>query len=356
MKFWQLLIYPLSLIYGLIIWLRNTLFDLGVFRSKSFQVPVISVGNLSVGGTGKTPHVMYLLNLLESKFKVAELSRGYGRLSSGFKWATENSKVYEIGDEPTLIKKKFKNTLVAVDENRVRGIKTILKQHPEIQAIVLDDAFQHRNVLPSINILLTDYGNLYFNDYLMPSGTLREWRNGVRRADIIIVTKTPQVFSPLERRIIMQDINPKPYQRVYFSTMKYGSFTPMKNMPIKQKIDNEFYFSRNFSCLLITGIASSRNLLYYLKDHMDVTRHIEYPDHYRYTKKDIEKIAGIFENIKSENKIIVTTEKDAQRIMVDAFMDDIQKLPFFYLPIEVVFHEKENESFDEQILAYVGRN
>jgi len=357
MSFKQFLLLPISILYGLLTGVRNLLFDYGMLNSQRFEVDVISIGNLTVGGTGKTPHVEYLIRLLSPKFKIATLSRGYGRKTKGFIKSTTQNTASEIGDEPYQIKSKFKDLNVCVDEQRVHGIKTMLTSDENIKAILLDDAYQHRWVQSNINILLTSYDNLYHNDYVMPSGKLREWRSGASRADIIIVTKTPDIFSPLERRIITQDINPKPHQQVFYSYLKYGNFISVKKTDSpKQKIDKEFYFARNFTCLLLTGIANPEPLTTYFEEKFTELKHIAHPDHHKFTVFDIEKLKGTFESIKNQNKIIITTEKDAARLQDPSILPLINDLPLFYISIEVDFHGKDKEVFDNYILSYVGRN
>jgi len=359
MKLRNFLLLPISFLYGFIISLRNLFYDYGVFSSQGFNLPIISVGNLSVGGTGKTPHVEYLITLLSKRYKVATLSRGYGRVTKGFIKSTQESTATEIGDEPFQLKSKFQNVNVYLDEQRVRGIKNIIaeKENENLNAILLDDAFQHRSVQPSINILLTPYYNQYYKDFVMPSGSLREWRSGASRADIIIVTKTPDIFSPLERRIITQDINPKPHQQVFFSYLKYGNFVPLKKTDEqKRKIDKEFYFTREFTCLLLTGIANPEPLKTYLGEKFFELKHIGYSDHHMFSEFEIEQLKGTFESIKNQNKIIITTEKDAARLQESNILPLVKDLPLFYITIEVDFHNKDKEAFDNYILSYVGRN
>jgi len=363
-KILQLLLLPVALLYGLLVAFRNMLYDLGLFSSKAFEeTQVISVGNLSVGGTGKSPHVEYLIRLLypltklpDGKSGIAVLSRGYGRISDGYILADEKSTAYDIGDEPCQFKQKFPEVPVAVDKNRVRGIKNLLDEFPLLNTVLLDDAFQHRAVRPDLSILLTDYSNLYINDFMMPAGRLREWSRTAQRADIIIVAKTPEIFSPLERRAIKEKIKPKPYQHTYFSYVKYGDFTPLFPKKDTKPLTKEFYFERNFSVLLITGIAKSSNLEYYLTEKMMRLKHLKYPDHYRYSSVDVQKIRKIFDNIASENKLILTTEKDAMRLSLPALEKELTGLPVFYIPIEVAFHDKDEEEFNEQIIGHVRRN
>ena len=313
------------------------------------------MGNLSVGGTGKTPHIEYLILLLKKEFYIATISRGYGRKTQGFVLSDTQSTAKDIGDEPLQFKKKFSGLRVAVDGNRVRGIKNLLKEFPSLQTILLDDAFQHRAVKPGLNIILTDFSKLYLNDNIMPSGSLREFKSGIQRADIIIVTKCPEILLPIERKRLLTEINPKPHQHVYFSFIKYGDFIPVIGEGTNP-LAKEYYFERNFSMALLTGIANTKPLEYYLKDKIKNIIPIKYNDHHHFTKADIGNIQKIFNNIVTANKIILTTEKDAMRLKNPEYAEAIKNLPLFYIPIEIEFHNKDKEAFNEKILHYVRAN
>ena len=259
MRFIQFLLLPFSLLYGMVMLVRNMLFDLGVIPSEKFSIPVISVGNLSMGGTGKTPHIEYLIRLLYGNYFVATLSRGYKRESKGFILANKESNVNDIGDEPLQYLRKFEQVKVAVDEKRVRGIHYLMEKFPGIDVILLDDAYQHRYVKPGLSILLTDYRHLYINDHMVPSGTLREFTIGANRADIIIITKTPKIFSPITRRRILEDLHPKPFQKVFFSYLTYPE-------PIPVFDDSSLVFPSKLSfILLFTGIANNYPLVEHLE-------------------------------------------------------------------------------------------
>lgn len=331
------------------------LYDLGLFSSKQFDLPTISVGNLSAGGTGKTPHIEYLIRLLKPEFYIATLSRGYGRKTTGFILSDTQSTASDIGDEPLQFKKKFSGLRVAVDGNRVRGIKHLLKEFPSLQSILLDDAFQHRAVKPGLSILLTDFSRLFVNDNLLPSGSLREFKSGMKRADIIVVTKCPEILLPIERKRLITEINPLPHQRIYFSYIKYGDFIPVTGDGTNP-LAKEYYFERNFSVALLTGIANTRPLEYYLKDKIKNIVPIKYSDHHHFTKNDISNIQKIFNNIVTANKIILTTEKDAMRLKSAEYAEAIKNLPLFYIPIEIEFHNNDKQAFNEQILHYVRAN
>ncbi len=350
MRFLLFLLFPISLIYSIIVLIRNKCYDWGIFKSTKFNLPVISVGNLSVGGTGKTPHVENIVRLLKPDFNIAVLSRGYKRKTKGFVMATNQSTSLDIGDEPLQIKKKYKKITVAVHENRVKGINEIIKQEPNTEVIILDDAFQHRAVKPSLSILLTDFHNLYPEDYTLPVGTLRELRCGAKRADIIVVTKTTKVLSPITIRRVSSLIKPRKHQQLFFSYINYGKLCPLPglNIPVPEGNIN--------TILLFTGIANT----YPLREHvLKMTNHLEiikFGDHHKFTKKDYHKIKQTFENIYTKNKILITTEKDAMRIAIPKIPNILAGLPIFYIPIETKIHKEFRKDFNEQIRQNVRKN
>lgn len=355
MKFLRIIAFPFSLLYGVVTLLRNKFYDWGILSSKEFSVPTISVGNLCVGGSGKTPHIEYMIRLLRSEFYIATLSRGYGRKTKGFVLSDTQSGTRDIGDEPLQFKKKFSGLRVAVDGDRVRGINKLIGEFPSLQAILLDDAFQHRAVKPGISILLSDFSKLYLQDHVLPTGELREFRSGADRADIIIVTKCPQILLPIERKRLISEIKPKPYQHVYFSYIRYGDIIPLYSEG-NNPLSKEYYFERNYSVLLLTGIANTKALEYYLKGKVKNIIPAKFPDHHYFSKSDMEKIKKIFDNVASGNKIILTTEKDAMRLRAPEYSEILKGLPVFYMPIEIEFHDKDKETFNEQILHYVRAN
>lgn len=334
--------------------LRNKLYDRSFFPTTKPSIPSISVGNLSVGGTGKTPHIEFLINVLKNEFYIATLSRGYGRTSTGFVLADTQSTANDIGDEPMQFKKKFSGVRVAVDEKRCRGIEKLIANFPSLQAVLLDDAFQHRAVTPGISILLTDFSKLYSNDFVVPTGSLREFRSGAKRANIIIITKCPNVLLPIERKRLIDEIKPAPHQDVYFSSIKYGDFIPINIA--KNPFTKEYYFERNYSILLLTGIANTSSLSYYLKDKIKNVTHLKFPDHHDFSKRDIEKIKSVFDAITATNKLILTTEKDAMRLKNTDFAKIFKDLPLFYIPIEIVFDDKDKQALSTQIQNYVRTN
>ncbi|MCD4747255.1 MAG: tetraacyldisaccharide 4'-kinase, partial [Bacteroidales bacterium] len=288
--------------------------------------------------------------LLQEQYSVAILSRGYKRTTKGFLLANEESTIQKIGDEPLQYIKKFKKIKVAVDEKRTRGIKKLIKKFPDIDVILLDDAFQHRYVKPGLSILLTDFHKLYVNDYPIPSGNLREFRSGAKRADIIIITKTLKVLSPITRRRLTGLIKPKKHQELYFSYIEHGIFTPLPGIeftPQKEKYN---------TILLITGIANPYPLEAFLKRNCEELVMLNYPDHHQFTLKDIDKIIETYNDIFSKNKIIITTEKDAMRLLKPEFFNTIKDLPFCYIPIEIKLHKEDEIKFNEQIIKYVKKN
>lgn len=339
------------MIYGLITAFRNLLFDLKVLPAQRFDLPVISVGNLSAGGTGKTPHVEYLIRLISTSFKVSTLSRGYGRKTGGFRAATDQDNAATIGDEPMQYLNKFKNVRVFVDEKRRRGIRNLLSAVPATQVVLLDDAFQHRYVKPGLSILLTDYHKLYCNDYLLPSGTLREKIKGSHRADIIIVTKSPRVLSPIDRRRIVTDLRPLDRQKVYFSYIRYGEIVSLWSKSCKRKPGDKYN-----TIVLFAGIANIYPLQDQLKRECLELMIYQFPDHHQYTSKDLAQIKRNFDDLYSRNKLLVTTEKDAMRLLNPGLIGQASMMPIHYLPIEVDFHGSDKDAFNEQILKYVERN
>lgn len=350
MRILLFLFYPIALLYGFIMFVRNKFYDWGLFKSTSFNFPVISVGNLTVGGTGKTPHVEYLINLLSKEFKIATLSRGYGRETSGFIVASKDSSFREVGDEPVQFSQKFNKLLVAVDEDRVHGIRKIINDYPSTQVILLDDAFQHRAVKPGLSILLTDFHNLYAEDYPLPVGRLREFRSAAKRADIIIVTKFPKILSPISVRQITGVLKPKTYQKLYFSYIKYGELKPM------QGIEASTLPEKISSALVFAGIANMYPLIEHVRLMINSVEILEFSDHHKYTHRDLQKIKDAFEDIFSKNKIIITTEKDAMRLGFPEIPGILADLPIFYIPIEIKIHREYRQAFNDQIEEYVRKN
>lgn len=340
------LLLPVSLLYGCIVSIRNFFYNIGLLPSTKFNIPVISVGNLTVGGTGKTPQIEYLVRFLNDKYPVATLSRGYGRSTSGFMYVNENSTSGEVGDEPRQFKHKFPHVPVAVDASRVHGIKKLMEDHPEVKVILLDDAFQHRAVKPSVSVLLSDYSKLYYTDELVPTGTLREFMSGAKRADIIIITKCPAGLTPIEKRTTTRDIDPQPYQQIYFTTITYAEPVALIDRAIPS-------ITSDTHVIILTGIVNAQPLINYISGKTKNITHLPYPDHHEYSIVELESLKKNFESITSTNKVIITTEKDAMRIDKAGLLEVVQGLPLFYLPIETTFLFEEGETFNKQILEYV---
>lgn len=351
MEFLRLFLLPLAFFYGLITRLRNILFSIGILPSTSFDLPVISVGNLSAGGTGKTPHVEYLIRLLSNNYNLATISRGYKRKTSGYIIAGDDDHSGTIGDEPAQFHRKFPGITVVADESRRHGIRTVLSEKPQTDLIILDDAYQHRYVKPGLSILLTDYHKLYSNDYVLPFGTLRESRSGSKRANIIVVTKTPNVLSPFERQRITKCVKPSPYQKVLFSFIKYGEIRSLWNE--SEEIDKSAKYS---VILLVAGIANSYPLEYELRSKCSDLIIMRFKDHHKYSVEDLKLINGNYSDIYTRNKLLVTTEKDAMRLLDPEVKKQAQELPIYYQSMEVDFHPRDKQIFDETIKKYVREN
>ncbi|MBI4944805.1 MAG: tetraacyldisaccharide 4'-kinase [Bacteroidetes bacterium] len=349
MNFLRFLLFPAALLYGIGIFFRNLLYQIGILPAKGFDTGIIVIGNLSVGGTGKSPMTEYLIRLLKEKFPLATLSRGYKRHTTGFLLAEKDSTSFQIGDEPLQFKKKFPDIIVSVDENRKQGIKKLLLQFPQLKIILLDDAFQHRRVKPGLSILLTDYSKIFYDDFLLPVGSLREWSAGKGRADIIIVTKCPVNLSPVEKRIILKNISPEPHQHVFFSHIKYGEPITLFPSPSGEGL------GMRSTVVLLTGISNPKPLEDYLKDKVSNIIPMHYPDHHEYTIVEANKAVETFNNIASSNKVIITTEKDAMRLDKPGLVEVLHTLPIYYIPIEVSFDEKEKTEFNQLITDYAFR-
>jgi len=347
-------LYPFSILYKLITDIRNFLFDKGILLSMEFSIPVICIGNITVGGTGKTPHAEHIIRLLKKEFKVAILSRGYKRKSSGFRVVTRSSKVGETGDEPLQICRKFPDVLVTVDRNRVNGIKNIMKDHPETDVIILDDGFQHRSVRPGLSIMLTDYNRLITRDYLMPYGRLRENRKNRKRADILIISKTPEEITKSTIKDITSEVKSSPGQKIYFTKICYDALSPVFDSEESNNFSGKDY--RNYGAVLITGIASPGMLSIHLKKQFKEIIHLDFPDHYYFDENDIQKVKEAFNNLKPKEKLIITTEKDAVRLRELSNIEDQLRSVFCYLPVRVSFVNDNETEFDNLIFEYVRKN
>ena len=342
-NFLRLFLFPLAIIYGFIILLRNKLYDWGIFKSTKFDLPVICIGNLVVGGAGKTPTTEYLVRLL-SNYKVAILSRGYGRKTKGFLLAGEKATAENIGDEPMQYYQKFKNVTVAVCEDRVFGINQLKSTH---DVILLDDAYQHRAVKAGFNLLLFDYASAKKTQFLLPMGNLREhWRN-YNRADAVLVTKAPLPLNMVDQIAIRKRIDTRIDQRISFSGIKYGKLVHLHTEDIKEITEGDSIF-------LLTGIANPKPLKEYLLKFSHSIEQFEYQDHHNFSEEDINKLINTFNNHPAKKKIIITTEKDSQRLLGNKLTDLLLNLPIYYLPIEIELAPKDKFTFDKNILDYVA--
>ena len=347
------ILFPLSLIYGLVIYIRNRLYDYQILKSNQFKIPLISVGNITVGGTGKTPHIEYLVDLLKSEFKVATLSRGYKRKTKGFILATNDSTDREIGDEPRQIKQKFPGIDVAVDADRTNGINQLTAQNKDLDVILLDDAYQHRRVSANLSILLIDYSRPIDKDFMLPYGDLREYASEKKRANIILLTKSPKDLKPIDRRIIFNALNPYPFQHVFFTTFDYGAFKSVFNTFNNTEHTN----FEDYEILLVTGIANPLPLKEYIAENISKNIQVlEYSDHYDFKEADFKKIEQQFNLINSDKKIAITTEKDAMRLQKFSNIANDLKDSFFYIPIQVKFLNNRTDDFNQQIIEYVRKN
>lgn len=347
---------PLSWLYGFVVFIRNKLFDCGVFKQKSYDIPVICVGNITVGGTGKTPHTEYLIELLQSEYRVAVLSRGYKRKSKGFVLAGKDSTVDQIGDEPYQIKEKYPEVIIAVDSERKRGIETLLalpdNEKPDV--ILLDDAFQHRYVKPSFSILLTDYNRLMTKDKLLPAGRLREPIHYAEKANIVIVTKCPDGITPLELRLLAKEIQVYPYQDLFYTFFRYGSLTPVF---VEKGEELSLKKLQNKDVLIVAGIANPRPFFRKVKRYAKHAETMQYADHYQFTLKDISDIKSRLSVMGDKEKVIVVTEKDAARFRSMDGLDDEIKSALYYLPIRVSFvNEEDKKLFNNKIVDHVREN
>jgi tetraacyldisaccharide 4'-kinase len=344
LKSFRILLLPFALVYWLVIVVRNWMYDKKIFGSSSFGLPVICIGNLSVGGTGKSPMVEYLVEMLKDKFKIATLSRGYKRKTRGYALADNYSTALEIGDEPMQFHLKFPEVPVAVGEKRLEAIPQLLHDKPGIEVIILDDAFQHRAINAGLNIILTDHDNLFTRDFYLPTGDLRDLKSSYKRAEIIVVTKCEADMSREEKDKIIHEINPLPDQVVFFSTIEYGE-------PYHISTKKRTSLTQEREVLLISGIANPKPLKKMLEENSKIYYMMQYPDHYIFRIDDLNDIKKRFENIGAMNKIILTTEKDAVRLV--KFKMDVSELPLFILPIRHRFLFEEEQVFNERVTGFI---
>lgn len=344
---------PLSWIYGLGVYIRNLCFEMGILKSRSYDIPVIGVGNITVGGAGKTPHVEYLIELLSSKVHVAVLSRGYKRKTRGYVLASQDSNSIEIGDEPSQMKRKYPQIHVAVDRNRCHGIDRLTSdaETADTDVVLLDDAYQHRYVHPGINILLVDYNRLIIYDKLLPAGRLREPIHGKSRADIVIVTKCPTSLTPMDIRVLTKSMKLYPFQDLYFTTVTYKPMHQLFSSETKELKD----IDPQTHILLLTAIASPQQMENDLAQRLPNITHIHFADHHNFSSNDIDRLCNTFSAMPT-GSIIITTEKDAQRLLVADITDSRVRQSLYVLPIKIEFMLGQQEQFDQKILSYVHKN
>lgn len=346
LRFLRILFFPFSIMYGLIIIVRNFLFDKDIINSVSFDPPIIAIGNLSAGGTGKSPMVEYLLTLLKDKYKVATLSRGYKRKSKGYTLAQAHTTATEIGDEPMQFHRKFPDVAVAVGEERIVAIPQLLQDCPETNVIILDDAFQHRIIKPGFNILLTECDNLFTRDFFLPAGNLRDQKSSYKRADVIVVTKCPFNLAEKAKDRIKNEIKALPHQKVFFTAIEYGDLYHMTSRSQKPvTLQDEI--------LLVSGIANPAPLKKHISQNAKTCHQLSFSDHHIFTPNDISKIKNKFEGIDADKKMIITTEKDAVRLM--RFNGQLAGLPVFVLPVKHRFLFGEGIQFDSIVDTFIEK-
>ncbi|HWB26477.1 MAG TPA: tetraacyldisaccharide 4'-kinase [Chitinophagaceae bacterium] len=344
LKSFRVLLLPFALLYGLIIVIRNWLYDKNYLHSAEFGFPLVCVGNLSVGGTGKSPMVEYLIKLLTGEYNVATLSRGYKRKTRGYALAGENTTALEIGDEPMQFHKKFPGIAVAVGEARIEAVPQLLHDRPETQILILDDAFQHRAIKAGFNILLTEYNDIFSHDFFLPTGDLRDARSSAKRADIIVVTKCPDFLGQVEKQSILKDLGPLPHQKVFFTSVKYGR-------PYHIVTKEEKDVTHEDEILLVCGIANPKPLKQYLAENAYTYYQQDYSDHHIFSIDDLAEIEQKFAEINNTNKFILTTEKDAVRL--EKFKDKLSHLPLYVLPIEHNFLFDGGNDFDGAVIHFI---
>jgi tetraacyldisaccharide 4'-kinase len=344
LKSFRVLLLPFAILFWLAVVVRNWLYDKRIIKSISFGLPLICVGNLSVGGTGKSPMVEYLVKHLKSRFKVATLSRGYKRKTKGYALASQESTAIDIGDEPMQFHLKFPDIPVAVGEERLDAIPQLLHDRPGTQAIILDDAFQHRIVNAGLNILLTDYGNLFTRDFFLPTGDLRDQRKSYKRAQVIIVTKCKPGLTQDERDKIIKEIKPLAHQKVFFTCISYGTPYHITRREFR-------FFDEKTEVLLVTGIANPRPLKLFLEQRVETYYLASYSDHHIFSMVDWKDIQKRFEAMTAEKKIILTTEKDAMRLL--KFSQEMNGMPFYVLPIEHKFLFNQENEFNEVVIQFI---
>ena len=347
------LLTPFSWGFGAAVWLRNAAFNVGLLPQEEFDVPVVSVGNITVGGTGKTPHVEYIIEALYRRYHVGVLSRGYKRKTKGFILASNNMTPRDIGDEPYQIFNKFTGLItLAVCENRRKGIRELLRIDPDISLILLDDAFQHRYVVPKVNIVLVDYNRPPYEDKLMPLGSLREPARNVLRGDMVVVTKCPSDITAMDIRMVKKNLGLFPYQGLFFSNIRYADPVPV--FPVQSPQITSLQWLREDDALLcLTGIATPKPLVRYLRQYSTNIKVMHFDDHHFFTRRDFSDIFKVYNSLEGKRKFIITTEKDAVRIMNNPYFPPTRRHCIYYIPMKVGFLEMEGASFIEELVKRI---
>ena len=348
MKLPPLISVPLSWLYGMVVHIRHKLFDLKILRSEEFDIPVVCIGNLTVGGTGKTPVAELLIERFSEHYRVGVLSRGYRRKTKGFVLSTPTSSARTIGDEPRQMKLKYPSVPVAVCEKRAEGIRLLRKAHPEIELIILDDAFQHRYVEPWVNILLMDYNNPVYRDRLLPWGRLRDTRNQIHRANFVLVTKCPDDLNPLDMRIVINSLGLFPYQSLYFTRMRQGEITPLFADRAVGKV------REGDPVIAMSGIANPVPLLENLRKRFDVVAELTFDDHHTYRLSDMRRLEALFAAY--PDAVVLTTEKDAVKLTNRKKVPEAVQQRLYYVPIHVSFVADSESEFLRQLELYVRTN
>ena len=343
----RLLLLPFALVYGLGIGLRNLMYRIGVLRSVRFDLPVISIGNLTVGGAGKSPHIEYMLRWLDPYIHISVLSRGYGRKTMGYRPVTVIDTAEEVGDEPLQFKRKFPNTPISVSESRALGVPEMIKRNPEIQCVLLDDAFQHLAVTPGLNILLTEFNRPFTRDWLLPAGRLREGRFEYRRADILIVTKCPPDLTAKQRADMLRELDPYPRQKVYFSTYRYELPYELLRPDRRQALDLQT------DVLLVSAIAYTDYLMQYLGQTVNSVQALEYSDHHLFNEDDLNTVLRRFQAMPGQHKMILTTEKDATRLELHHAFFWKNNLPVYVLPVQVEFFDNDEAELQAEVKRFL---
>ena len=346
LKSFRIVLLPIAIVYGAIIMLRNWLFDNKYLKSATFNFPLICIGNIAVGGTGKSPMVEYLIELLKPHYRLATLSRGYKRKTKGYALANENTTALDIGDEPMQFHLKFPGIAVAVGEERIEAIPQLLHDKPDLEVIILDDAFQHRTINAGLNILLTEFSNLYTHDFFLPTGDLRDEWASAKRSQIIIVTKCPADLSVEKKEKLIKDLKPLPSQRVFFTTIEYG-------YPYHIYHQNKKAITENIEVYLVCGIANPTPIKEYLLEHAYTYYQKNFSDHHIFTIDDLEDIKERFDEIDAVDKLIITTEKDAVRLT--KFTEQLKDLQLYVLPIKHKFLFNQSEQFNELVMRFINQ-